>query len=52
MATRYVVDTSVLIQCFVRDTYTLEAWVLLAKLFEGEQLSVPELCFIECTNVF
>ena len=52
MATRYVVDTSVLIQRFVRDTYTLEAGVLLAKLFEGEQLYVPEFCFIECTNVF
>jgi predicted nucleic acid-binding protein len=51
MAERYVVDASVVVQRFLRETYTSQARVLLARLFEGDRLYVPEFCLIECANV-
>lgn len=36
MASRYVVDTSVVIQRFVADTYTEEACFLLAGMERGD----------------
>ena len=51
MAAMYVVDTSVVIQRFVADTYTEEANVLLAGMELGDLLYIPEFCLIESTNV-
>lgn len=48
----YVVDTSVLIQRFIRELYTAEAGVLLARMVQGDSLYVPEFCLSECVNVF
>lgn len=51
MTAIYVVDTSVVIQRFIRETYTPQARVLLAQMNQGYQLHVPEFCLLECTNV-
>ncbi|GAA6619166.1 type II toxin-antitoxin system VapC family toxin [Scytonema sp. NUACC26] len=52
MTAIYVVDTSVVIQRFIRETYTPQARVLLAQMNQGYQLRVPEFCLLECANVF
>lgn len=51
MAT-YVVDASVSIQCFITQTYTPQAKILVEQLAEGDQLYIPEFCVLECANVF
>lgn len=51
MAT-YVVDTSVVVQHFIVQTYTCEAEVVLNLLSVGDRLHIPEFCLIECANVF
>lgn len=51
MAT-YVVDTSVVVQHFIVQTYTPEAEVVLNLLSVGDRLHIPEFCLIECVNVF
>lgn len=47
----YVVDTSVVIQYLIAQTYTLESRVLVARLYQGDQLHIPEFCLLECVNV-
>lgn len=52
MAERYVIDASILIQRFLVETYTPNVQALTARLYEGDELFIPEFCLIECTNVF
>jgi len=49
----YIVDASVLIQGFIRDTDTARAQTLLKSLFDPEPaiLHIPEFCLLECTNI-
>lgn len=47
----YVVDASVVIQYLIVQSYTPEARVLVAQLYQGDQLYVPEFCLLECVNV-
>lgn len=47
MAT-YVVDASVLIQYLVTQVYTPETRVLIARMYQGDQLHIPEFCLLEC----
>lgn len=54
MSDRYVVDTSVLIQGFVRDTQTARVRTLLSGALATVNptvLHVPEFCLVECANV-
>ena len=53
MVQEYIVDASVLIQGFIRDTDTAHAQTLLKSLFDPEPtiLHVPEFCLLECTNI-
>lgn len=52
MATRYVVDTSVLGHYLYADTYTPEVRELVAMLCRGElELHIPEFSWIECANI-
>ncbi|MBW4492591.1 MAG: type II toxin-antitoxin system VapC family toxin [Oscillatoria princeps RMCB-10] len=50
MAT-YLVDTSVVIEYFIRQTHTPEARVLVARMGEGDRLYIPEFGLLECANV-
>jgi predicted nucleic acid-binding protein len=47
----YVVDTSVAIQYCITQNYTPEARVLVARMYSGDRLHIPEFCLIECVNV-
>ena len=47
----YVVDASVMIQYLIAQSYTPEARVLVARLYQGDQLHIPEFCLLECVNV-
>jgi len=49
-----IVDTSVLIQAFIRDQDTARARTLLRGIFDPSNppvLHVPEFCLLECTNI-
>lgn len=48
----YVVDTSVVIQRFIRELRTPEAAVLLGAMVQDRSLYVPELYLSECVNIF
>ncbi len=48
----YVVDTSVVMQYLLTETYTSYAIVLVQQLQQGAQLCIPEFCLLECANVF
>ncbi len=52
MRETYVVDTSVVMQYLLIETYTSQAIVLVQRLHQGVQLCVPEFCLLECANVF
>ena len=52
MTKTYVVDTSVVMQYLLVETYTSQAIVLVQRLRQGLQLCVPEFCLLECANVF
>ncbi len=47
----YVVDASVVIQYAITQTYTPEARGLVARMYQGDQLCIPEFCLLECVNV-
>jgi len=47
----YVVDASVVVQYAITQTYTPEARVLVARMYQGDQLCIPEFCLLECVNV-
>jgi predicted nucleic acid-binding protein len=47
----YVVDASVVIQYAIAQTYTSEARGLVARMYQGKQLFIPEFCLLECVNV-
>jgi predicted nucleic acid-binding protein len=51
MKTIYVVDTSVVMQYLLTETYTSHAIVLMQQLQQGAQLCIPEFCLLECANV-
>ncbi len=52
MTKTYVVDTSVVMQYLLIETYTSQAIVLVQRLRQSLQLCVPEFCLLECANVF
>ena len=52
MRETYVVDTSVVMQYLLIETYTSQAIVLVQRLHKGVRLCVPEFCLLECANVF
>ncbi len=47
----YVVDASVVIQYAIAQTHTPEARRLVARMYQGDQLYIPEFCLLECVNV-
>ena len=47
----YIVDTSVVVQVLIKDTYTSYADALFDGLDENDVIHVPEFCLLECTNV-
>lgn len=47
----YVVDTSIIIQLFVRDTNTEQSQRFFKNLITGDKFWIPEFCLVECTNV-
>ena len=49
----YVIDPSVLIQAYVRESHSARVTTLLQSLTESEadSLHVPEFCLTECTNI-
>lgn len=48
---RYIVDTSVIIQHLVNERYTVNANTLLSEAGKSITVFVPEFCLLECTNV-
>jgi len=48
----YVVDTTVVMQYLLTETYTSHTIVLVQQLQQGTQLCIPEFCLLECANVF
>jgi predicted nucleic acid-binding protein len=52
MTESYVVDTSVVMQYLLTETYTPQAIVLVERLHQDVQLYIPEFCLLECANVF
>ncbi len=54
MVQNFIVDTSVLIQAFIRDQDTARARTLLRGVFDPNDptvIHVPEFCLLECTNI-
>ncbi|MFB2920131.1 MULTISPECIES: hypothetical protein [Aerosakkonema] len=47
----YVVDTSVVSQYFISQTYTPQARILVARMYAGDELYIPEFSLLECANV-
>jgi predicted nucleic acid-binding protein len=47
----YVVDTSVVMQYLLTETYTSHAIVLVKQLQQGAQLCIAEFCLLECAKV-
>ncbi|WP_199330495.1 type II toxin-antitoxin system VapC family toxin [Microcoleus sp. FACHB-68] len=47
----YVVDASVVIRRFIIEPYTPEVKVLFARMYQSDDLYVPEFCLLECVNV-
>lgn len=47
----YVIDTSIIMQLFVIDTYTEQTRRLFQNLIDGDKFYIPEFCLVECTNV-
>ncbi len=47
----YIVDASVVIQRFIRDTYTEQARRFFRNLTAADKFYLPEFCLLECTNV-
>ncbi len=47
----YVVDASVVVQYAIAQVYTPEARILVARMYQSEQLYIPEFCLLECVNV-
>ncbi len=54
MVQNFVVDTSVLIQAFIRDQDTARARSILRSIFDPDNptvIHVPEFCLLECANI-
>ena len=49
--TRYLVDTSAIIQVFVSEPHTANARAMVSGLSDGDELILPEFCLLECVNV-
>jgi predicted nucleic acid-binding protein len=47
----YVVDASVVVQYAIAQVHTPEARILVVRLYQSEQLCIPEFCLLECVNV-
>jgi predicted nucleic acid-binding protein len=50
MSQAWVIDPSVLIQGYIEDSQTLRVQTLLSTIEENE-LHIPDMCLVECTNV-
>ncbi|HEY9849668.1 MAG TPA: type II toxin-antitoxin system VapC family toxin [Leptolyngbyaceae cyanobacterium] len=47
----YVVDTSLVSQYSISQTYTPQARVLITRMYAGDELYIPEFSLLECANV-
>ena len=47
----YVVDTSVVSQYSISQSYTPQVRVLITRMYAGDQLYIPEFSLLECANV-
>ncbi|MEP7289998.1 MAG: type II toxin-antitoxin system VapC family toxin [Chloroflexota bacterium] len=47
----FVVDASIVISRFVKESYTPQTIALFARLKSGDFLYIPEFCRLECINV-
>jgi predicted nucleic acid-binding protein len=47
----YIVDTSVIMQRFIRDTFTEQTRRLFDRLAAPDSFHMPEFCLVECVNV-
>lgn len=47
----YIVDANGVIRRFIIEPYTPEVRALLARMYQGDDLYVPEFCLLECVNV-
>ncbi len=52
MAEQYVVDASVLCQLFITQAHTPQAEKFFTNVPALYEVLVPEMCLVECTNVF
>ena len=48
---RYVVDTSIIVQALTVDKHTAHVKALFRGLNSADELIIPEFCLLECTNV-
>lgn len=51
MSDAYIIDTSAMIQAYVREPHTDHALALLAQLSADVELHIPEFCLLECANI-
>lgn len=48
---RYIVDTSIIVQALTVDKHTAHVKALFRGLTSADELIIPEFCLLECTNV-
>ncbi len=48
----YVIDTSIVVQRFIREDYTEQTRRLFNRLTAPDNFHLPEICLVECVNVF
>ena len=51
MTDTFVVDTTIVIQALIADSYSANVDVLFAQFKNTENLLIPEFCRLECVNV-
>ncbi len=49
---KYILDTSIVIQRFIQDIHSGEVKILFNQLTQSDEFIVPEFCLLECSNVF
>ena len=47
----YIIDASIIVQELIEEQYTQEVRRLFAGLADEDQLYIPVICLVECTNV-
>jgi predicted nucleic acid-binding protein len=48
----YIVDTSIIMQRFIRETYTEQTRRLFERLTKPDEFHIPQFGLVECVNVF